>query len=222
MTTCDHGGHRPCDHDHTRPPDVEHGRSSDAEHGRAALTRRTVLGATAAGVAGLAGCLGSGEESTPTEPPDPVALDGSKACDACGMIIAEGYGPNGQTYFQGDYPRDRDGPAWYDSVRELYVDRFGRADRGTDAVATYVTDYATFDYEVEARNGDRFVTGSVDPGTFVRAAEAVFVVDSGVQGAMGPDLLPFGERAAAEAFVDGEGGEIVAAGDVTPDLVSSI
>lgn len=194
----------------------------DHDHCHTGFTRRTVLGATAAGVAGLAGCLGSGEDPTPEAPPDPVALDDGKTCDVCGMVIEEVFGPNGQTFFDGDYPSDRDGPAWYDSVRELYVDRFGQADRGTDAVVSYVTDYAAFDYEVQTRDGDRYVSGSVDPGTFVRASEAVFVVDSGVHGAMGPDLLPWGERAAAESFVEAEGGEIVAAGDVTSDLVSSI
>lgn len=182
-----------CDHDH---------------HG---LLRRTVLGATAAAVAGLAGCLGGDEEATSAEPPDPVALDGSKACDVCGMVVSEGYGPNGQVFFEGDYPADRDGPAWYDSVRELYLDRFARTDRGDGPLATYVIDYAAFDYEVEAASG-----------TFVEAAEAVFVVDSGIEGAMGPELLPFGRRAAAEAFVDAEGGELLAAADVIAALVNSL
>lgn len=137
------------------------------------------------------------------------------------MVVSEGYGPNGQVFFEGDYPADRDGPAWYDSVRELYLDRFARTDRGDGPLATYVTDYAAFDYEVEARDGDRYVTGSVAPGTFVEAAEAVFVVDSGVEGAMGPELLPF-RRRAAEAFVDAEGGELLAAADVTAALVNSL
>lgn len=187
------------------------------DHG---LTRRAILGAAAAGVGGLAGCLG-GDETSPTAP-DPVALDEAKTCDVCGMIIEEGYGPNGQVAYDGDYPPDRDGPAWYDSVRELYVDRFDREERGLESIVTYVTDYATVDYEIETRDGNRYVTGSVRPETFVEAADAVFVVDSGVEGAMGPDLLPFGRREAAEEFVDEEGGRVVAAEDVTFELVTSL
>ncbi|WP_336136684.1 nitrous oxide reductase accessory protein NosL [Natronomonas amylolytica] len=139
------------------------------------------------GAVALAGCLGGGEE-TPAETPDPIALDDGRTCDVCGMVIAEGYGPNGQVAYDGDYPPDREGPAHYDSVRELYADRFAQADRGTDALVTYVTDYSTVDYELETRDGDRYITGSVAADTFAEAAEVVFVVDSGVQGAMGADF----------------------------------
>lgn len=185
-------------------------------------SRRAVLGATAA-VAGLAGCLGGAEDDpASTKRPEPIALGGSKACDICGMIIAEGYGPNGQVVFDGAYPAERDGPAWYDSVRELYVDRFTRRDRGIEPLVTYVTDYAAAGYDIETRNGDRYVTGDVEAETFTVAADAVYVVDSGIKGAMGPDMLPFGQRDAAEAFVDAEGGEVIPASEVTIDLVGSL
>jgi copper chaperone NosL len=184
------------------------------DHG---LSRRRVLrGTVGLGAVALAGCLGGGEE-TPAEAPDPIALDDGQTCDVCGMIIAEGYGPNGQVAYDGDYPPDRDGLAHYDSVRELYADRFAQADRGTDAIVTYVTDYSTVDYEMETRDGDRYITGSVAADTFVEASAVVFVADSGVQGAMGADFLPFSQRSDAEAFVDAEGGRVVE--DVTPDLV---
>lgn len=185
-------------------------------------TRRKVLGAATTGVAGLAGCLGGDDKSAVRETPDPVGLDGTKVCDACGMVIAEGYGPNGQVAYEGDHPPDRDGPAWFDSVRELYVDRFGQEARGIEPIVTYVTDYATFEYAIEERKDDRYITGSVAPGTFVRAEEAVFVIDSGLRGAMGAELLPFGREAAAKSFVEAEGGQVVAAEDVTRDLVQSL
>lgn len=179
-------------------------------------------GAASVGALALAGCLGAGGEEPPAEPPDPIALGDGQTCDVCGMVIAEGYGPNGQVAYDGDYPPDREGPAHYDSVRELYTDRFAQADRGTDAVVTYVTDYSTVDYEVEVRDGERYITGSVAPETFVAAADAVFVVDTGIRGAMGPDILPFSRRADAESVVEAEGGRIVTNEDVTPDLLASL
>lgn len=187
------------------------------------LSRRRLLhGAAALGATAVAGCLGGGESTAEADPPDPIALDAGQPCDVCGMVIADGYGPNGQVAYEGDYPPDRDGPAHYDSVRELHLDRFGQADRGTDALVTYVTDYSTVDYEVETRDGTRYITGSVAPDTFVEASTAVFVVESGIRGAMGPDMLPFSERADAEAFVDDHGGRVVANDDVTPELVESL
>lgn len=149
-------------------------------------TRRTILGVTATGVARLAGCLGGGDESVARETPDPVSVDGSEVCDACGMVISEGFGPNGQVFYDGDYPPDRDGPAWFDSVQELYVDRYSQKSRGIEPIVTYITDYATFDHAIEERQGDHYITGSVVPGTFIRAEEAVFVVDSGLRGRWDP------------------------------------
>jgi len=186
-----------------------------------AVTRRRLLGSTSLlGIVGLAGCLGGGESAS--DAPDPMALDDRKTCDVCGMVIEDGHGPNGQVTFDGDYPPDRDGPAWYDSVRELYADRFAQGSRGIEPVATYVTDYASIGYEIETVDGDRYITGSIDPVTFVEASKAVFVIDSGVSGAMGAELLPFSDGDAADTFVDAEGGDVVDADDIAPELVESL
>lgn len=184
------------------------------------LTRRLFGGIVLAGAVGLAGC--SGDEPASADPPDPVVLGEGKACDVCGMIIEGSYGPNGQVDYDGDYPPDRDGPAYYDSVRELYFDRFARQRRGIEPIVTYVTDYASVDYDVETRDGDRYITGSVAPETFLEADEAVYVVESGVQGAMGADLLPFDTLDAADSFVETHGGRVVSADDVTRELVESL
>lgn len=186
-----------------------------------ALTRRRLLcGAALAGATGVAGCLGGDESGS--DAPDSVSLDDRKACDICGMIIEDGYGPNGQVAFDDEYPTDRDGPAWYDSVRELYVDRFAQESRGIEPVATYVTDYATAEYELETVDGDRYITGSIDTVTFVEASKAVFVIDSGVAGAMGAELLPFSDGDAADAFVDAENGEVIENTEITRELVESL
>lgn len=210
---------------------TEHDRSAvdasgGANTGDGRSSRRAVLGgiATAATVAlgGLAGCLGDGEASTPAESPEPVALDGGRACDACGMVIADHGGPSGQVFYAGDHPPDRDGPAWYDSLTELVTDRATAVDRGRDPVATYVTDYAAVEYEITEAGGDRVISSHVAPASFVDWDDAVFAVETGVVGAMGPELIPFSERPAAESFVDTEGGRVVEPDAVTVELVMSL
>ena len=188
--------------------------------GRHRCGRRTLLAGVAAGaVGGLGGCLGEDDESPATH--DPIALDGGKACDVCGMVIADHHGPNGQVFFDGDYPAGRDGPGWYDSVTELLTDLETAASRGHEPVATYVSDYGAVAYDVREQGDDRVISTHVAADTFVDAEDAVYVVESGVLGAMGPDLIPFGDHASADAFVDAEGGRTVdfeAAADIAGSL----
>ncbi|WP_435096717.1 nitrous oxide reductase accessory protein NosL [Halorubrum sp. N11] len=188
-------------------------------------SRRSVLKcvttAVTIGIGGLAGCLGD-EASAPTEPPAPVALDEGKACDACGMMIADHGGPNGQVFYAGDHPPGRDGPAWYDSLSELVTDRAAAVDRGHEPVATYVTDYAAVEYEITEAGDGRVISSHVSAESFVDWDDAVYAVETGVIGAMGPDVLPFADSAAAESFVETEGGRVVEPDAVTVDLVSSL
>lgn len=187
--------------------------------------RRQLLLAGAAGIPGipaLSGCLGDGDDDGSEPVPDPVSLDDGAACDACGMVIAEHYGPSGQVFYADDYPEDRDGPARFDSTRELFTARFAAEDRGHRPVATYVTDYSSVDYDLVEEGGDSHVSTHVGTETFVRADEAAFVVESGVLGAMGPELLPFGDRDDAESFAESNGGRVVDHEDVTPKLVGGL
>jgi len=102
----------------TRP---DRSRSDNAGPPRRSVLRGAVTAATV-GIGAIAGCLGD-EAPTTTEPPDPIALGHGKACDACGMLIVDHGGPNGQVFYVGDHPQGRDGPAWYDSLTELVTDR---------------------------------------------------------------------------------------------------
>lgn len=186
--------------------------------------RRVLLAGTGAvaGLAVLSGCLGNDGDAGSEPAPDPVALDDGAACDACGMVIAEHYGPSGQVFYGDDYPEGRDGPAWFDSTRELFTARFAAEDRGHRPVATYVTDYGSVDYEIVEEDGDRYVSAHVGAETFARADDAAFVVESDVLGAMGPELLPFGDRNDAESFAESNGGRVVDHGEITPELVGGL
>lgn len=101
-------------------------------------------------------------------------------------------------------------------------DIFTQRRRNIDAVAVFVTDDSVFDYDVEQRRGDAYITGSLDAPTFASADDVVFVVESNVRGAMGEELLPFSKRGDAAQFVDRYGGRIVDAEHVTAKLVNQL
>jgi copper chaperone NosL len=222
---CTHSHHR---HEANARTDTERAVSDTPDRSRsdeAGPPRRSVLRgvATAAtvGVGAIAGCL-SDEASTTMEPPEPIALANGKACDACGMVIADHGGPNGQVFYADDHPPGRDGPAWYDSLTELVTDRASAVDRGREPVATYVTDYAAVEYEITEAGDDRVISSHVAVESFVDWNDAVYVVETGVVGAMGPDVVPFTDPATAESFVETEGGRVVEPDAVTVELVSSL
>lgn len=187
--------------------------------GRHTSRRRLLGGIGAAGVIALAGCLG--DDDVETETPTPIALDDNQECDVCGMLIAQHPGPNGQVFFE-DYPPERDGPAWYDSIRELYVDRFMLEDRGEEPIITYVTDYSSVNWDIIETDGTRQISGHVAADSFTDARDVTFVIESEVQGVMGVDLIPFSDEDDATAFVEEYGGQTVPASDVDQQLVDGL
>ena len=184
---------------------------------RPSNARRTVLTAVGSGLAvGLAGCLGNGGGDS--DLPAAVSLDDEQACDECGMVIEQHPGPTGQVFFD-DHPPDREGPAWFCSVTCTYSYRFDREDEGLDPVVTYLTDYSEIDYSVD---DDPSISAHLAAEDHRPEADLSVVAGSEVEGAMGPELIPFGDSDDSEAFADEYGGDVRAAADVDRELVDSV
>jgi nitrous oxide reductase accessory protein NosL len=179
------------------------------------LDRRQFVYLLTGAVVGTAGC-GSGSET-----PEPVGLSGGKNCDQCGMVIEQHPGPVGQTYYEADRPEGRDGPAWFCSSVCAYRYRFDAIDRDWTPVVTYLTDYSGVDYTVQS--GDRqFISAHLDKESFERTANLEVVIDSGVEGAMGPALIPFGDGGDARSFAEAHGGDVIDATDVSRVLLDEL
>ncbi|WP_265109730.1 nitrous oxide reductase accessory protein NosL [Halosolutus halophilus] len=176
--------------------------------GNARYSRRRVLtGTGAVAAAGLVGCLGA-DDGGHESPAGPIALTDGQSCDVCGMTIADHYGPAGQLFYADGKPEDRDGPARFDSVGELLTFHAERVARGWELRDAFVTDYSSVEYALTKRDGVIYISSHVEVGAFADATTLDYVVDSGVEGAMGDAIVPFADRGDAEAFVTVHDGEI--------------
>jgi len=182
-------------------------------HALDGTSRRRFLLGTAATV-GLAGCLGS------TDRPDPISLTEGMSCDQCGMVITQQPGPSGQTYYQDNSPEGHEPPARFCSTVCTYRHRFATGDRGWTPQVTYLTDYAAVDYRVEQEGGAQVISAHLAAENFVTTEELDVVVGSDVEGAMGPAIVPFSDTDVADEFVSTYGGEIIAAENVSRELVA--
>lgn len=176
--------------------------------------RQFVLGTATIAATGFAGCLGSSDR------PEPVALTERMSCDQCGMVITQQPGPSGQTYYQDNSPEGHDPPARFCSTVCAYRHRFATGDRGWTPQVTYLTDYATVDYSVREEGGARVISAHLAAENFAVTEALEVVIGSGIEGAMGPAIVPFGTTSAAEEFVSTYGGEIIAAEDISSELVA--
>ncbi|AGB39869.1 nitrous oxide reductase accessory protein NosL [Natronococcus occultus] len=168
--------------------------------------RRVLVGAgtlATAATIGLSGCLGD-DGTAVDESVEPITLDDGATCDACGMVIADHHGPAGQLF----YASEDDGPAKFDSLRELVAVHEERRARGDELRAAFATDYSSVDYRLEEREGTRYISTHAEASAFADATELSYVVDSGVEGAMGEEFLPFSDREEASAFADEHDGEV--------------
>ena len=181
------------------------------------MDRRTTLAAfgSVVGTGSLAGCFGGSNR------PEPVDLSGGKADDQGGMIIGKHGGPNGQIFYANNAPEGHDNPAWFHTLAfGLFRYYFRHERRGWEARAIYVTDYSLVDYELERRDGRQYMPAPTAAGTFGDATTMTYVMESGVHGGMGPELLPFSVAENAGAFVERHGGRTVTFDDVTPQLIA--
>ena len=207
------------DHDHHGECGHHHGGTGD----RRRVSRRRFLGATAAAVAagGLAGCL-SGDGGGDGDAPEPVTLDESDSCDVCGMVIPNHPGPTSEVFYADEEPAGHANPARFDSTWEAFQFDFARRDEGWSREAFYVTDYSAVDYDLFEDGGDTLISTHPGADAFADATEVTFVVGSEVVGAMGRDLIAFGDEGDAEAFQAEHGGDLAAFDDVDEATVASL
>ena len=148
----------------------------------------TILGAV---LLLLAAC---GEEQQASAPPAPHEVTDEAIGHYCGMALAEHSGPKGQAILQ-----SRDEPVWFSSARDAIA--FTKLpEEPKDIAAIYVTDMAA------GKDWDH-----PEPGTWVDARRAWYVIGSTRKGGMGGDeAVPFGQEQAARHFAEAHGGEVVA------------
>lgn len=183
------------------------------------LDRRTFLGGVGAtAAAALAGCTAVANDGDPSPAPTPVALDGGKQDDFGGMIIGEHAGPNGQIFYRNQAPHGPGTPAWFHTLAHgLFPYYFEHERMGWEAVTVYVTDYSTVDYALLERGDRTFISTHMGASTFGDAHDMRYVAGSDVHGGMGPELIPFGQAADAEAFRDAHGGSLVGFDGITEE-----
>ncbi|MFC7044853.1 nitrous oxide reductase accessory protein NosL [Halobacteriaceae archaeon GCM10025711] len=152
------------------------------------------------------------------EAPDAIALDDRNQCEVCGMIVSDHPGPNGQIFFRDNSPEGHDNPAWFDAVKAcMFPYRFEHESYGWEIAAQYVTDYSVVDWTLSDEHGQIYISSFVAADTFVDATQASYVLGSEVNGAMGPDFIPFSKEADAQAFADEHGGKLYAFEDIGPE-----
>lgn len=136
--------------------------------------------------------LGACKEESAQLPP-PVEITRDDTGYFCRMIVADHPGPKAQIHLA-DRERPLFFPSVIDAVAFLMMPGESKAIR-----AVYVNDMG------KAHNWT-----SPEPGTWINANTAYFVIDSKMVGGMGhKEAVPFGDKPEAEAFVAANGGRIV-------------
>lgn len=165
------------------------------------LTRREfVLVICGLSLASLTGC---GKEESVVVHCEPQPIHDGDECAVCGMYITEYPGPKAQVCL-------RDGRVLkFCSTNDLFVWAL-QPDSVPQLLRAYVHDMAQTDWE---RPSD---------DAFIEADIAVFVTDTPLQGAMGPALVSFGSREAAETFMQEHGGRAMAYSEVDWDTLNEL
>lgn len=135
--------------------------------------------------------------------PEPAALTAEAADHVCGMIVSEHDGPKAQILVAGGLA-----PLFFAQVRDGLAYVRG-PEREAEIAAVYVSDMARAP-SWEAPGADNWIA----------ADNAVFVVGADVRGGMGaPEIVPFGDRAAAELFAERLGGAVMTLDAIPEDAL---
>ncbi len=137
--------------------------------------------------------------------PPPQEASGDSVAEFCGMTLAEHPGPKGQIFVRPDPT-----PFWFASVHDTFAFLM-LPDTPKAVVAVYVSDMA------KARNWDQ-----PEPGTWVEAHKAVYVIGSRKRGGMDEaEAVPFSDPEAAKRFAAEYGGRVVGFDEMPRDYILS-
>ena len=119
----------------------------------------------------------------------------------CMMTVVEHQGPKGQIIL-----RDKQEPLWFTSVRDTLTFTVLPGEPKNIA-AIYVTDIGKANWD------------NPEPGTWVDAHNAWFVIGSDASGGMGaPELVPFGVKDDALVFASEHGGKVYDFPSIPPEV----
>lgn len=126
-----------------------------------------------------------------------------QVAEFCGMSLQEHTGPKAQIFV-----KDRAVPYWFASVHDMFAFTL-LPEEPRAIVAIYVNDMGL------ARNWDH-----PEPGTWVEAHKAFFVIESRRHGGMDEnEAVPFSDPAAAQAFIGQNGGRMVRFKEMPTDYI---
>ena len=150
-------------------------------------------------LSGLAGC---GDDDEIVAKPAPLEPTREASGHYCGMILLDHKGPKAQVHL----PNEGE-PVWFSSVRDAIAFTM-LPEEPRNYTAIYVNDMGVAQWDAP------------EPGTWIDANAAHFVIGSDRMGGMGvPEAVPFAARDAAERFVAAHGGRIVALADVPESYI---
>jgi copper chaperone NosL len=146
----------------------------------------------------LAAC--DGDETA--DVPKPAELTRDDISHFGRMIVQNHKGPKGQIHL-----KDHRKPLWFSSVRDTIAFTMlpGESKR---VAAVYVNDMTRASWQ------------RPEPGTWIDARAASYVIGSRRRGGMGaPEAVPFAKRDAAAKFATKYGGRVVGFGDIPRDYI---
>lgn len=139
----------------------------------------------------LSGCGGENDSSKPPPAAHEVTLD--SVGHYCGMNLVEHSGPKGQIFVNG-----REHPVWFTAIKQVFAyTLLPEEPKGISAI--YVHDM-----------GKVHDWNQPEPGTWIDARSAFYVIESEFIGGMGAeDALPFGDESKALEFAQKHHGRVV-------------
>ncbi|WPP04547.1 nitrous oxide reductase accessory protein NosL [Methylocella tundrae] len=143
------------------------------------------------------------KEDKAADLPLPREVTDASVAQFCGMALREHAGPKAQIFVRGVAD-----PYWFSTVRDAFA--FAMLPEMPKSIsAIYVNDMA------RAKDWDQ-----PEPGMWVEAHQASYVIGSRRLGGMGADeTIPFGDEAAAHRFAQANGGRVVRFADVPSDYI---